>query len=273
MIIKRKLFGSLDKLQYKSKWQRFGDAVQETLGGAIGGTITGGMFGIFGGFRGIRTGAIIGASLGALLGSKLGWESGSKRNIDWENKRREELRDRIDNPEKYIHDLFKNDQNIIYELKSIEAKYDIKFSKDLYKLLQIRKQFSNQIIDWYKKYSNDVDQGTCLRLLGVPRSVMYDIFPNTVGADLEVSIDEDNPNCAVLIDPGQADDTFIVYFTRTRTYGFDIAAEDGKYNSLRSAIIDLCKDNIDFCKEYKDEESNAVLDLWNRWMKFISQKL
>lgn len=273
MIIKRKLFGSLDKLPYKSKWQRLGDAVQGTLGGTLYGGIAGGMMGILGGIKGMRTGAIIGASIGALLGTKLGWNSGSNKNINWENKRRENLRNRINNPEKYIQDLFKDDNSISIELKSIEAKYDINFSKDLYKLLQIRKQFSSQIINWYKKYSEDVDSEISLKLLDVPRSVMYDIFPNAVDADLEVSIDEDNPNCAVLIDPGQADDTFIVYFTKTGKYGFDIAAEDGKYNSLKSAIIDLCKDNIDFCKEYKDEESNAVLDLWNKWMKFISQKL
>lgn len=273
MIIKRKLFRALDKLSYKNKWQRLGDAVQGTLGGTLYGGIAGGMMGILGGIKGMRTGAIIGASIGALLGTKLGWNSGSKKSIDRENKIREGLRNRVNNPEKYIHDLFKYDKSIIYELKSIEAKYDIKFSKDLYKLLQVRKQFSNQIIDWYKKYSNDVDSDTRLRLLDVPKSIMYDIFPDAIGADLEVSIDENNPNCAVLIDPSQADDTFIVYFTKTKTYGFDIAAEDGKYNSLKSAIIDLCKDNIDFCKEYKDEESNAVLDLWNKWMKFISQKL
>ena len=35
MIIKRKLFGALDKLSYKNKWQRLGDAVQGTLGGTL----------------------------------------------------------------------------------------------------------------------------------------------------------------------------------------------------------------------------------------------
>lgn len=51
MIIKRKLFGALDKLSYKNKWQRLGDAVQGTLGGTLYGGIAGGMMGILGGIR------------------------------------------------------------------------------------------------------------------------------------------------------------------------------------------------------------------------------
>ena len=275
MIIRRKLFSNLDPIPYKSRFQRLGNAIQGTFGGIIGGGIAGSMIGILGGFKGMRTGAIIGASLGALFGSKLGWESGSKKNIDRENKRRARLREQVENPDKYFQGLFKEDQNISYRLKAIESKFDMKFSRDLYKLIRIRKQFAPSIIEWFRKYNNP-EYGS--KLFSVPMSIMYDVFPNAIEADLEVGINDlklDNPGCAVLIDPGQGDDTFIVYHPKTGKYGFDITEEDGKYNSLKDAIIDLCKDEIDFLNKSgkQFDKDGALADLQNRWLNFINQKL
>ena len=275
IILRNKSFSNIDPIPYKSGWQRFKSAASGTYYGAFVGAIGGGMAGIFGGIRGIRTGAIIGAALGALIGGNYGWSSTSKKSIDSENKFREKQKYDVENPDKYFQKLFKDDQSIIYKLKAIESKFDIKFSEDLYKFLKIRKQFIPDIVDWFKTY-NKPEYGS--KLLNVPETVMYDIFPNSIEYELDDNIkygDGDKFCCAVLIDPSQADDHFIVYHPKTGKYGFDITEEDGKYSSLKDAIVDLCKDNIDFLntsgKQF--DKDGSLVDLYNRWLKFIKSKL
>lgn len=154
--------------------------------------------------------------------------------------------------------------------------------KKLEREIENRKKLSQSYVNNFKsekrKELQDIKKEYGSKLLNVPETVMYDIFPNSIEYELDDNIkygDGDKFCCAVLIDPSQADDHFIVYHPKTGKYGFDITEEDGKYSSLKDAIVDLCKDNIDFLntsgKQF--DKDGSLVDLYNRWLKFIKSKL
>lgn len=231
--------------------------------GAVGALLGGAGGSIFG-----KKGAMAGAVLGGLASGRQGWKDTSKRVIDQQNKRiidNENRKKEIRENPRILFKSLDNDIEITKGFKTLESKYNIKFPEQLYKLIKIRKQFIPTLVDLYKKNNS-------LKFW----SIIFEIDP----LDTEYWIKEkttDNDNIMLLIDPDQADDTWITWNIKSNTFGYETDGK-GKFKTLKDLLISNIKDTIkeitDYLKNYpgffyKRED----LELAEKYYQLISSKL
>lgn len=242
-VLRQKIF--FNKLPYKSTAERLGVSGKYGLIGAGTGAVIGGLLGG-------ESCAIIGATGGGLLASRMGWVGTSKKTIDRENKQRENWERRQEEIKKNPRILFKsldNDVQVIREYRIIESEYGIKFPEQLYKLIKLRKQFIPTLVSFYKEYG-----------LSEFWDIILDIQP--IISEGCLAEGEDN-EVILLVDPLMADDTWISWNPKSGIF-------DGKYKTLKDAILNHVKRYIDF---YEDEENKELLMLAKKYYQHISFKL
>lgn len=245
----------------KQEYYKLGQRIKMALGAAISGGLVGATMLAFpglilGGLRGARTGAILGAGLGSVGMGAAGWSGTSKASVDRENKRRkkqEEFMKKAEEDPSILFEDLKNDTEIIRQFRVLEAKYNVKFPDQFYKLIKIRKDFIPTLVNWYKKYK-DMNY----------TSVLYSIVPSVT----EASLNDNDEILFLLIDPEMADDTWITYDSTNGKFGYDIFSDKNDYNTLKDAILH----KLDFLEDYSDD-SKSTKELIRLYRQYINSKL
>ncbi len=230
-IYKIKRFSSFENKfdSFSKKYPKFTTA---TILGLGGGALGGSLFG--------KKGFV----LGSLLGSGLGYKIGA--NSEKYEKSKEEI---FRNPKNYLKDLL--DKNPM-DYKNL----GIDFPPELYKLIQVNKQF----IPIAEKFIKEN------KVLWKPRIIVLE--PETIQYDKDNIIDSEEDGLIVLADPEHFDDTWIVWYPKTKTFDFDINVKDGKgsYSSLKKILVQYLSDDIS-----SDRVENNSLD--EEYLNFIKRML
>lgn len=249
------------KIYYqKQEYFKLGQRIKMALGAAVSGSLVGATMlaipGLFlGGLRGARTGAILGAGLGSVGMGAAAWKGTSKASVDRENKRRkkqEEFMKKVEEDPSILFEDLKNDTEIIRQFRVLEAKYNVKFPDQFYKLIKIRKEFIPTLVNWYKKYK-DMNY----------TSVLYSIIPSVT----EASLKDTDEILFLLIDPKMADDTWITYDLTNGKFGYDIFPDKNDINTLKETILN----RLNFLEDYSD--SNSMDELLRLYKQYIISKL
>ena len=136
----------------------------------------------------------------------------------------------------------------------MERKYNVKFPADFYKLIRVRKEFIPTLVGWYKKYKDPNYT-----------SVLMSIIPSVTESALKE--DDEIEGLFIMIDPGRADDTWIVYDPNTKIYSPDIFSGGSDKNTLKEAILDYLNFEETYCYERSQKE------LIKLYKQFIVSKL
>ena len=182
--------------------------------------------------------------LGSLLGSGLGYKIGA--NSEKYEKSKEEI---FRNPKNYLKDFL--DKNPI-DYKNL----GIDFPSELYKLIQVNKQF----IPIAEKFIKEN------KVSWKPGIILLD--PKMILNEKEEVEDFEERGLLILADPEHFDDTWIVWYPSTKTFDFDFDLRNGKgsFSSLKKILIH-------FLEEKTNGSGDKVLDLDKLYLNFIKKML
>lgn len=246
----------------KEKYQSFKDRIRETsvagLFGAALGVIPGVIFGSLLPVKGgAKYGAIIGAALGAYGVGKMNWKLTSKEEVDKRNKKIEERQKR---DEEHIRNSRPWLKPVLDKNPLEYRKLEMHFPQEFYKLIQINKMF----IPIAEKYIKE------------NKTLWWPKFVVTEPRVLQSELNDDCSEHIIMLNPEQADDTWIVWYPETGTYDFDISGDRGRFSTLKEALIEALETEIEFADdsyllEHSEEEPRLELD--RIYLDFIRKKL
>lgn len=265
IIIRRGNIGKQKKLPYLPIKQRLKESLEQALVGiALGAGIP-----LFTFNKKIIK--YLSPILGSIFGITAGynaWKNTSKKSIDIRNKEIDKINKKIDsilsNPSKYLNELFDTDNKIV-KIKAIGNEFGYKFPEELYKLIKIQNDFIPTIETWIKQ-NNIIWAPSTIFLVDSPDFIRQNIdFLGDIESEKEVL---SRDGVILLTHPEYSDDTFIVWYPDTNTWGFGFENGKGKFKTLKEALISY----------YRDELSDGYLDknikfLLKRYLNFIKEKL
>lgn len=228
-IYKVKRFSSFENKfdSFSKKHPKFTTA---TILGLGGGVLGGSLFG--------KKGFVLGSLLGSGLGYKIGVSS------EKYEKSKEEI---FRNPKNYLKDLL--DKNPM-DYKNL----GIDFPPELYKLIQVNKQFIPIAEKFIKEY----------KVFWEPGIILLD--PKMILNEKEGVGDFEERGLLILADPEHFDDTWIIWYPSTKTFDFDFDLKNGKgsFSSLKKILIH-------FLEEKMNEGETSDLD--KLYLNFIKKML
>ena len=245
------------KIPYVDLKQRIKDTSIASLFGAGVGIIPGALVGSIFGKTGTKVGAALGAGLGGYALGKMNWNITSKEWIDEKNKRLEKQQKEN---EKYL----KNPKiflNPVMNKKDLDYK-DLELPKEFFKLLQVNRKFISVAEKLMKEK----------KVLWLPKFIVLE-------AKLIKQWKEYNQNdeggITIMIDPEQADDTFINWYSEDNSYSFDFD-DQGRFKTLKSALIEALSISIDYSDdtyllEYDQDDPKIEID--KAYLEFIIKNL
>ena len=202
------------------------------LGSLAGGVIGGNFFG--------KKGFLLGSLAGGILGYKGGNAFAREEKLK---------KDNLSNPKKYLKPILdKNPMDY--------KKLGLNFPQEFYKFIQINKQF----IPIAEKYIIEN------KILWEPKIIILD--PEMIQNEKDGIVDSEKRGLPIFADPEHFDDTWIVWYSETKTFDFDIDVRDGKgsYSSLKKILVQYLSDDIS-----SGEVENNPLD--KEYLNFIKRML